>query len=132
MCKSNSKYWIKWEKNLRLEIILLPKSFYLSATQCLVSTINEKQTTKKRHKIFSFNRQINILDSEYSWTSCLTWHDSSLLRGWVCTQWKATTFGQSITEEGDVFLQSAGIFGHGQLAAESQCLLLGALWQTSS
>lgn len=57
----------------------------------------------------------------------LTWHDHCLRGSSIGTETETPTFGQPITEEGDVFLQSACIFRDAQLAAEAQSLLFGVL-----
>ena len=59
----------------------------------------------------------------------LTWHDHGRRGGRVRAQAETPTFGQSVAKQGDVLLQPACVFGFGQLAAEAQSLLLGALRQ---
>lgn len=59
----------------------------------------------------------------------LTWHDHGRWGGRVCAQAETPAFGQPVAQHGDVLLQSGRVFGFGQLAAEVQSLLLGALRQ---
>lgn len=54
----------------------------------------------------------------------LTWHDHGRWGGGIGTKAETPTFGQSVAQQGDVFLQPAGVFGQVQLAAEVQSLLL--------
>lgn len=54
----------------------------------------------------------------------LTWHDHGLWDSRIRAQAEPAAFGQSVTEQGDVLLQAAGVFGGVQLAAEVQHLLL--------
>lgn len=54
----------------------------------------------------------------------LTRHDHGGRGRGVRAEAEAATFGQSIAQQGDVLLQSAGVFGCVQLAAQVQSLLL--------
>lgn len=59
----------------------------------------------------------------------LTWHYHGLRGRSISAHAEAPAFSQPVAQQGDVLLQPAGVFGHAQLAAEVQSLLLGALRQ---